>query len=79
MRASELEGKEVIELQTGERLGAVKDWELMINTETGLVESLLLVKHSWGNIDKNCRSILWNKIRKISRDLILFEDDPTKP
>lgn len=79
MRASELEGKEVIELQTGERLGAIKDWELMINTETGLVESLLITKHSWGNIDKGCQSIPWNKIRKISRDLVLFEEDKTKP
>jgi YlmC/YmxH family sporulation protein len=76
MRASELEGKEVIELRTGERLGTIKDWELMINTETGQVDALLLVKHGWGNLDKSCRSIPWTQIRKISHDLLLFEEDP---
>lgn len=74
MRASELEGKEVIELQTGERLGTVREWELIIDTETGYVDSLLLAKHTWGAADKNHLSIPWKKIRKISRDLILIEE-----
>lgn len=76
MRLSELEGKEVIELRSGERLGMLKDYELLINIETGEVEALLLQKHSWGGSEKNNRSIPWRQIQKISQDLLLFDAGP---
>lgn len=74
MRASELEGKEVIELNTGERLGVIQRSELLVNTATGMVEALILVKHGWTGRDKEIRTIPWRQIRKISEELIIFED-----
>lgn len=78
MRLSELEGKEVIELRSGERLGMVKEYELVINLETGMVEALVLQKHGWGGGEKNSRSIPWRQIQKISQELLIFDAGPAK-
>jgi len=75
VRASDLEGKEVIELKSGERLERIKDWELLINTETGMVEALIVTTHGWGGVETGHRTIPWKQIRKISQELILFETD----
>lgn len=74
MRISELEGKEVIELTTGERLGVIKDCELLVNLATGTVEALLVQKGGWTGKEKNTRTIPWKCIRKISQELIIFEE-----
>jgi YlmC/YmxH family sporulation protein len=75
MRSSELEGKEVIELTTGERWGVIKESELLINTGTGKVEAIVLRQSNV--FGKTGRTIPWNKIRKISEQLIIGEEaDP---
>lgn len=74
MRASELQGKEVIEVNTGERLGVIQKSELMVNTDTGTVEALIFIKHGWGGKEKESRTIPWRQIRKISSELVIFED-----
>lgn len=73
MRASELEGKEVIEINTGERLGVIQKSELLLNTATGMVEALILIKNGWGGREKEAHTIPWRQIRKISAELIIFE------
>lgn len=74
MRASELDGKEVIEINTGERLGVIQKSELLVNTVSGMVEALIFIKHGWGGKEKELRAIPWRQIRKISEELIIFED-----
>ncbi len=74
MRASELDGKEVIEVNTGERLGVIQKSELMVNTDTGMVEALVFIKQGWGGKEKGSRTIPWRQIRKISGELVIFED-----
>lgn len=73
MRASEFDGKEVIEINTGERLGVIQKSELLVNTDTGLVEALIFIKHGWGGREKETRTIPWRQIRKISDELVIFE------
>lgn len=73
VRASELEGKEVIEINSGERLGVIQKSELLINTTTGMVEALILMKQGWGGREKQTRTISWQNIKKISQDLIIVE------
>lgn len=73
MRASEFDGKEVIELNTGERLGVIQKSELLVNTDTGMVEALIFIKHGWGGREKETRTIPWRQIRKISDELVIFE------
>ncbi|MGE5607474.1 MAG: YlmC/YmxH family sporulation protein [Bacteroidota bacterium] len=74
MRASEFDGKEVIEINTGERLGVIQKSELLVNTDTGMVEALIFIKHGWGGREKESRTIPWRQIRKISNELVIFED-----
>lgn len=74
MRAAEFDGKEVIEISTGERLGVIQKSELLVNTNTGMVEALIFIKHGWGVRNKESRVIPWRQIRKISDDLVIFED-----
>lgn len=76
MRASDLEGKEVIEINSGERLGVIQKSELLVNTATGMVEALIIVKQGWGGQEKQTRSIAWREIKKISQDLIIIESNP---
>lgn len=71
MRASDLEGKEVIEISSGERLGKVRDWELLIDLERGMVAALLLSGNGRGKEKEN--SIPWEQVRKISAEFILVE------
>lgn len=73
MRASELEGKEVIEINTGERLGVIQKSELLMNTTTGMVEALIFIKYGWGGKEKESHTIPWRQIRKISDELIIYE------
>lgn len=73
MRASELEGKEVINIHTGDRLGIIQKSELLINTATGMVEALILVKSGFGGREKEVQTIPWREIRKICEDLIIIE------
>lgn len=73
MRASEFDGKEVIEINTGERLGVIQKSELLVNTDTGMVEALIFIKHGWGGREKETRTIPWRQIRKISNELVIFE------
>jgi YlmC/YmxH family sporulation protein len=73
LRASELEGKEVINIHTGDRLGIIQKSELLVNTVTGMVEALILVKTGFGGREKEVQTIPWGDIRKISEDLIIIE------
>lgn len=75
MRASELEGKEVINIHTGDRLGVIRRSELLINTETGTVEGLIIVKIGVGGREKEIMTIPWRKVKKISDDLIIVESE----
>ncbi len=75
MRASELEGKEVINIHTGDRLGVIRRSELLINTETGIVEGLIIVKIGVGGREKEIMTIPWQKVKKISDELIIVESE----
>ncbi|MGE5581220.1 MAG: YlmC/YmxH family sporulation protein [Bacillota bacterium] len=72
MRASELIGKEVIDVNTGARLGAIQKNELLVNTSTGMVEALILIKHGWAGREITIKTIPWRLIRKISEELVIF-------
>ena len=78
MRASELEGKEVINVYTGDRLGVIRRNELLINSETGTVEGLIIIKLGVGGREKEMMTIPWQKIKKISDELIIVESDGGK-
>lgn len=79
MRASELEGKEVINIINGDRLGVIQRSELVINTITGMIEALIIIKIGVGGREKEAITIPWREIKKISSELIIVECKTTTP
>lgn len=82
MRLSELVGKEVINLADATRLGTVKNAQVLIDTEAGRIEAVLLpyaAHHKpWGKQYKTM-AIPWRSIRRWGRDLVIVEIKPPTP
>lgn len=75
MRLSEMSGKEIIDLDHGERLGMVGQSDLVINENTGVIESMILPSSSFLSIGKKREEIIipWMAIRKIGPEMIIIE------
>lgn len=82
MRYSELAGKEIIDIDQGIRLGVVNDSDVIIDTETGRVESIL-VPYRQGFLSRKELRIPWRGIRKIGVDLMVVDlataEEPATP
>lgn len=74
MRASDLEGKEVIALESGERLGVIQKTELLVDINTGMVEALIFISYGIGGREKGSRTIPWQNIKKIGADLVIVSN-----
>lgn len=75
MRFSKFSGKEVIDLDNGERMGILGQSDLVIHPETGRIESIVLPGNSFLGFgrQKNEVVIPWQSIRKIGPDMIIVE------
>jgi YlmC/YmxH family sporulation protein len=74
MRWSELEEKELIDLQNGQRLGELGRADLLIDPQTGEIASLLFpVGHSWFHRRQDMLTISWSRIRKIGPDMVIVD------
>ena len=73
MRLSEIQNKDVININTGMKIGNIID--IKINSETGKIESLILEKRKFSSIfsSNDEIEIYWNQINKIGEDVILVE------
>ncbi|WP_134700426.1 YlmC/YmxH family sporulation protein [Ammoniphilus sp. YIM 78166] len=75
MRYSDFSGKEVIDLENGERMGPLGQSDLVIHPETGQIDSIILPGTSlfgWGK-KKNDVMIPWDAIRKVGPEMIIVE------
>ena len=73
MRLSDIQNKDIISLNTGEKLGNIID--VKVNSETGKIESFILEKKKFSSFFSNNESeIYWEKIHKIGEDVILVEN-----
>ncbi len=76
MYLSKLEGKEIINLYDGSRLGILGNAELLFDPGTGYIEALILpASNRFLNlsINKEEISIPWNSIHKIGTDMMLVD------
>lgn len=75
MRLSELGGKEIIGLDTGERMGVVSDSDLVINPDDGRIESIILAGGSFFGLGKKKEEIVipWKAIVKIGPEMIIVQ------
>ena len=73
MRLSEIQKKDVINLNSGMKVGNIID--IKINSETGKIESLILEKKKFSSIfnSNDEIEIYWTQINKIGEDVILVE------
>ena len=73
MRLSEIQNKEVINLNTGMKIGNIID--IKINSESGKIESLILERKKFSSIfnSNDEIEIYWTQINKIGEDVILVE------
>ena len=73
MRLSEIQNKDVINLNSGMKVGNIID--IKINSKTGKIESLILEKKKFSSIfnSNDEIEIYWTQINKIGEDVILVE------
>lgn len=77
-RLNDLSGKEIINMNDGERLGIIADSDLIINEETGKIEALLVPNlKSPFKLFSNREEIKipWGSIVKIANDLVFIDID----
>jgi len=76
MRLSNLAGKEIINLYDGARLGMIGDSELMIDTESGKVESIIVPNNgALMNFFYKQKDLFipWRAIKKVGNEVIIVE------
>lgn len=77
VRLSELIGKDIVNIMNGSRLGTVADSDLVVDMETGEIDSMILP--SRGGIfnlwDHSNLTVPWASIRKIGSEVIIVELD----
>ena len=73
MRLSEIQNKDVINLNTGEKIGNIID--VRINVNTGKIESFILEKKKFSLFLSNDEiQVYYDQINKIGEDVILVEN-----
>ena len=78
MHLSEIAGKEIVNLVSGERLGVVGECDLILDEITGDILALLVPKEKglFGfKKDKSVLEVPWRSVRKIGNDMIIIEYD----
>lgn len=75
MRLSELGGKEIIGLDTGERMGVISNSDLVIQAENGRIQSIILPGGSFFGFGKKREDIVipWSAIVKIGPDMVIIQ------
>ncbi|OEG00453.1 hypothetical protein BHF71_00665 [Vulcanibacillus modesticaldus] len=75
MRFSDFNGKEVIDINSGEKIGIIGHTDLVIDPKSGEIEALILPRNSIFGFKNKKEEIYisWNAIRKIGSDMIIIE------
>lgn len=73
MKLSEIQNKDVINLNTGEKIGNIID--VKVNEETGQIESFILERKKFASLffSNEEIEIKYSQINKIGEDVILVE------
>jgi YlmC/YmxH family sporulation protein len=75
MRLSELGGKEIIDLNNGERIGSAGQMDLVIDPACGDIQALILPTGSLLGLGRKKEEVIipWEFIRKIGSEMIIIE------
>ena len=78
MLLDELGGKEIVNLNNGERLGIIADCDILVDEKTGKILSLLIPERKIQFklfAENDYIEIPWHTIKKIGNDMIIIELD----
>ena len=78
MNLSELAGKEIVNLVTGERLGVIGECDIIIDESTRKILALSIPRERgfFGiRKDRGDLEIPWRNVKKIGNDMIIIEYD----
>lgn len=76
MRLSELAGKELVDVQTGTKIGQLGGADLWIEEETGRIDSILLSTSGLRLGKRREETIIpWAQIVKVGPDMIILNSD----
>ncbi|WP_027414655.1 YlmC/YmxH family sporulation protein [Aneurinibacillus terranovensis] len=75
MRFSELGGKEIIDLDNGERMGTVGQSDLVIDPGSGQIKSMIIPMGTILGLGRKKEEVIipWKSIRKVGSDMIIIE------
>ncbi len=79
MRFTELASKEIINLSTGGRMGPLGDTDLVINADTGQIESIIVPSRGRLNRQTEETTIPWNAIRRVGPEVLIVDMDEAGP
>jgi YlmC/YmxH family sporulation protein len=82
IRLSDLEGKEVINLVDGARLGVIGEADIVIDIHSGDIQSIIMPQRNnffgmW--MDRQNVIIPWQAVKKIGNEVVIVELDSTVP
>jgi len=74
MRYSDISNKEMIDMDSGSKLGMLGQTDIEINEETGRIEAFVIPNYKWFGLKKETETekIYWEMIEKIGKDIILI-------
>ncbi len=81
MRLSQIGGKEIVNLNTGERLGMVAEADLVIDQVTGNILRLLIPEERHQFLmfgERRFIEVPWKDVKKIGNDMIIIEQKERK-
>lgn len=75
MRLSELSGKEVVDIEKAEKMGALGYMDLEINEKDGQIQTLIIPVGKWGGFKKEPQEVrvAWSQIKKVGHDMLLCD------
>lgn len=76
MMLSNLGGKEIVNLNNGERLGIIADSDIIVDEKTGKILTLIVPERKLQFklfAENDYIEIPWHAIRKIGNDMIIIE------
>ncbi len=80
MRLNDLVGKEMVNIFDGMRMGTVGDSDMLVDSATGRIVSIILPNR--GNVlnfwaDRQKLVIPWEAVKKVGREVIVVDLDQT--
>lgn len=82
MRLSEMEGKDIVNIYDGRRLGTIAESDLVVDEVNGEIISLIMPNR--GNflnlwVDRQRLTVPWDAVKKIGREVVVIDVDNTHP